>query len=126
MGNLFTSLLNSQWGDYFRAIFGEDSDAYKAATGALNAISTALWIILAAVGVAGIIYSVWLGVKLARAEDQSKRDEAKKHLITVVISVGVTLILIVFFNTVLPLILKAFNSNPAPAVDDGEFIGFGL
>lgn len=118
MGNLFRSLLNSLWGDYFEAIFGKDTDAFKAAAGALNVVELVLWIILAVVGVAGIIYAIYLGVKLARAEDQSKRDEAKKHLITVVIAIVVTLVLIVFFNTVLPLILKAFHSNPTPSTDD--------
>ena len=127
------SLLNSVWSDYFKKVFGlvdangkliADSDlikngqvsytadpaaaeAWKAASDTLGIVELVLWIVLAVVGVAGIIYSIWLGVQLARAEEQGKRDEAKKHLITVVIAIAVTLVLVVFFNAILPLILSA-------------------
>ena len=107
MGYILGALMNSAWSDYFDKLFGDDETAKKAAAGALDIVSLVLWIILAVVGVAGVIYSIYLGVKLARAEDQSKRDEAKKHLITVVIAIVVTLVLVVFFNTLLPLILSA-------------------
>ncbi len=127
MGFLFRALLNSAWTDYFKKLFkltdytddalladtppaGADASAvtaWKASSQTLNIVTLVLWIILAVVGVAGVIYSIYLGVKLARAEDQSKRDEAKKHLITVVIAIVVTLVLVVFFNTLLPLILSA-------------------
>lgn len=63
---------------------------------------------MAAVGAAGVIYSVVLGVQLAKAEDQSKRDEAKKRLVTTIITV-VTLVLIIFFNELLPLIIQAIQ-----------------
>ena len=104
------SLLND-WGSYFNEILGEGTEGATAAAKALDIVSLLLWIILAVVGVAGIIYSVWLGIKLARAEEQGKRDDAKKHLITVVIAIAVTLVLVVFFNTVLPLILSAVHTN---------------
>ena len=128
MGAFFTSLLNIGWADYFKKIFGEGSDAYTAASNALGIVEMLLWIILAVVGVAGIIYSIWLGIKLARAEDQSKRDEAKKHLITVVIAIAVTLVLVIFFNIVLPLILGALygdkSTNPvAPSGMIGLLMG---
>lgn len=117
-----TSLLNIGWKDYFGKIFGADSDAYKAASSALGIVEMLLWIILAVVGVAGIIYSIWLGIKLARAEDQSKRDDAKKHLITVVIAIGVTLVLVIFFNIVLPSILTALYNSPSTNPDKGTII----
>ena len=107
---IFRSLLNLGWADYFNEIF-TDETAKEAATNALHIVTMVLWIILAAVGVAGVIYSIYLGVKLARAEDQGKRDEAKKHLITVVIAIAVTLVLVIFFNTVLPLILSAVHTS---------------
>ena len=71
-------------------------------------LSPILWAIMAVVGAAGIVYSVFLGVNLARAEDQSKRDEAKKRLITTIIAVAVVVVLIIFFNTLLPMIIGAF------------------
>jgi formate hydrogenlyase subunit 3/multisubunit Na+/H+ antiporter MnhD subunit len=101
----------ASWAEYFEHI-GLDSSVAKTA---MNIVSYVLWIALAAVGVAGIIYSIYLGVKLAAAEDQGKRDEAKKHLITVIIAIVVTLVLVVFFNTLLPMILDAFRgSNTTP------------
>ena len=106
---MFGSLLNGAWGNYFKEIMS--GDALAAAQKAFDIVEMVLWIILAAIGAAGIIYSIYLGVKLARAEDQSKRDEAKKHLITVVIAIVVTVVLIVFFNTVLPVILKAVHTG---------------
>ncbi|MDD4350899.1 MAG: hypothetical protein PHP83_01800 [Clostridia bacterium] len=49
------------------------------------------------VSAAGAIYSIVLGVKMAQADDQSKRDEAKKNLINVIIAVVATVLLIVLF-----------------------------
>ncbi len=73
--------------------------------GVLNPI---LYAIMAVVGAAGAIYAIILGVNLAKAEDTSKRDEAKKHLITVLIAVAVTIALVLFFTQLMPMIIKAF------------------
>ncbi len=70
-----------------------------------------LWAIMAIVGAAGAVYAIVLGVNLAKAEDQSKRDEAKKRLVTVLIAVGVTIALVLFFNLLFPYIIAAFNDN---------------
>lgn len=96
------------WGDYFRKNVPSYSDALVKA---FDTITLVMWIILGVVGAIGAIYAVYLGIQLARAEDQGKRDEAKKHLITVLIAVGITLLLILFFNVLLPGILSAFASN---------------
>jgi len=66
-----------------------------------------LWAIMAVVGAAGAIYAIILGVNLARAEDQSKRDEAKKRMIWTLLAIALTILLVVFFNTILPLIINA-------------------
>lgn len=71
-------------------------------------ISIVLYVILGIVGAAGAIYAIYLGVQLARADEQGKRDEAKKHLITVLIAIAVTVVLIVFFNELMPMIIQAF------------------
>ena len=65
-----------------------------------------LWIILGLVCAAGAVYAIYVGIQLARADEQGKRDEAKKHLIYVLIAIAVTAVLIVFFNELLPLILE--------------------
>lgn len=71
-------------------------------------INPILYAIMAVVGAAGAIYAIILGVNLAKAEDTSKRDEAKKHLITVLIAVGVTIAFVLFFNLLMPKIILAF------------------
>lgn len=107
------SLLNAvtfSWKAYFDVVFGAGSAAAEAAAKAVNIIETSLWIIIGVVGLAAVIYAVYLGFNLARASEQGKRDEAKKHLITVVISIVVTLVLVIFFLYLLPGILGAFKS----------------
>lgn len=73
-----------------------------------NVLNPILYAIMAVAGAAGAIYAIVLGVNLARAEDQSKRDEAKKRLITTLIAVAVTIALVLFFTQLLPLIINAF------------------
>lgn len=73
-----------------------------------DVLNPVLYAIMAVVGAAGAIYAIVLGVNLARAEDQSKRDEAKKRLITTLIAVAVTIALVLFFTQLLPLIIAAF------------------
>ena len=50
-----------------------------------SAVDLVLYPILALVATAGIIYSIVLGVNLARAESSEKRDEAKKRMINAII-----------------------------------------
>ena len=73
-----------------------------------NVLNPILYAIMAVVGAAGAIYAIILGVNLAKAEDTSKRDEAKKHLITVLIAVAVTIALVLFFTQLMPSIIGAF------------------
>ena len=73
-----------------------------------DVLNPILYAIMAVVGAAGAIYAIILGVNLAKAEDTSKRDEAKKHLITVLIAVAVTIALVLFFTQLLPLIINSF------------------
>ena len=84
--------------------------SYLAAAKTIDVIETVLWIMIGVVGLAAVIYAIYLGFNLAKAADQSKRDEAKKHLITVVIAIAVTLALVVFFLYLLPGILGAFKN----------------
>ena len=78
-----------------------------------DVLNPILYAIMAVVGAAGAIYAIILGVNLAKAEDTSKRDEAKKHLITVLIAVAVTIALVLFFIQLLPEIIGAFLPKTA-------------
>ena len=110
-------LLNAiawDWKGFFQGFQTEADgygDSFEVLNSVFNVLSIVLWVILGIVGAVGAIYAIWLGIKLAKAEDQGKRDEAKKHLIAVAIAVGVTVVLILFFNTFLPAILSAFGLN---------------
>lgn len=106
MLNFISSMLGYDWHSNFPT--GSDLEWVANIYDYLGPI---LYAIMAVVGAAGVIYSVVLGVQLAKAEDQSKRDEAKKRLITTVIAVAVTVVLIIFFNELFPLIIKAVNTT---------------
>ena len=86
-------------------------DEYAWVQQLLDVLNPLLYTIMAIVGAAGAIYAIILGVNLAKAEDTSKRDEAKKHLITVLIAVGVTVALVLFFTQLMPEIIGAFLPN---------------
>lgn len=72
----------------------------------LNTLNTILWVVLILVGAAGAIYAIYVGVKMARADSAEQREEAKKRLINVIVSIAVTIGLILFFNILLPGILS--------------------
>ena len=115
----------SSWSDFFQNLqddLGDYSGTYEVLNSVFNILSIVLWVVLGIVGAVGAIYAIYLGVKLARADEQSKRDEAKKHLITVAIAVGVTVVLILFFNTFLPMILDAFNIGGSGGLETGESV----
>lgn len=67
----------------------------------INTLTTAmknvLIPVLTLVAFAGIIYAVVVGVRFAKADDKSQRDEAKQKLITVIVGIVVTAVLIALF-----------------------------
>lgn len=110
----------ASWSAFFENLkgnLGNYQGTYDVLNSVFNILSIVLWVILGIVGAVGAIYAIWLGIKLAKADEQGKRDEAKKHLITVAIAVGVTVVLILFFNTFLPMILSAFNIGGTGGID---------
>ena len=98
------------WGK-FKFATQEDASHFGWINYVYKYLEPTLWAIMAIVGAAGAVYAIVLGVNLAKAEDQSKRDEAKKRLVTVLIAVGVTIALVLFFNLLFPYIIAAFNDN---------------
>ena len=101
-------MLASSWTGFFDEYLNEEQAKNTILTTIFQILTIALWVILGIVGAFGAIYAIYLGIQLARADEQGRRDDAKKHLITVCIAVGVTIVLILFFNTFLPMILSAF------------------
>lgn len=54
----------------------------------------------------GFVYAVYLGVKLATAEDQNKRREAKKHITTFIFA----MVLVVFLLWLIPVLMNWASS----------------
>ena len=119
---MFYSLLNvaASWTEFIDNMTGISTDQRNLLGDVFNIISVVLWVALAIVGAIGSVYAIYLGVQLARADEQGKRDDAKKHLITTVIAVGVTLALILVFNIFLPMLLDAFNVGQSVTEGGGE------
>ena len=63
------------------------------------------------VALAGIIYSIVVGVKFARAETKEEREEAKQKLITVIVGIIVMVLLIALFY------FLAFNLGQGKFID---------
>lgn len=108
----FISMLGNAWTDLAKSY-----DELSWVGNLFQYLYPILYAILAVVGAAGVIYAVVLGINLAKAEDQSKRDEAKKRMVTTIIAVAVTLVLIIFFNELLPLIIGALKDSTIKGAD---------
>lgn len=121
------SLLNAvaaSWPAFINGMTGLDDSQRELLGSVFNIISIVLWVALALVGAIGGIYAIYLGVQLSKADEQGKRDDAKKHLITVVIAIGVTLALILVFNIFLPMLLDAFKVGSS-TTQGGDIQGGG-
>ena len=81
----------------------------------VNAVLDILNPILILVAVAGIIYAIVVGVRFAKADDKSQRDEAKQKLITVIIGIVVTFLLVALFFWI-----KENIGTWLDALDDGK------
>ncbi len=76
----------------------------------INAINQLLYPILILVGSAGVIYAVYLGVQLARADSADKQQEAKKRMINAIIglaSIIALILLLKLFCQFLPTWIKS-------------------
>lgn len=59
----------------------------------VKVLDSLIWPITIIAFIAGAIWIIWLGVKLAKAEDDSKQKEAKKALINVAVALVSVLVL---------------------------------
>ena len=118
----FISQLGYNWHETF------DETSFEWVAELFDYLGPILYAIMAVVAAAGAIYAIVLGVNLARAEDQSKRDEAKKRLITTLIAIAITVALVIFFNELFPMILDAFKPEDLdlPNKDAGFIKSFNI
>ena len=76
-----------------------------------STLPSILYAILAVVGGAGAVYSIILGVNLAKSENEEKRKTALIRLRNTLVGVGILLVLVLFINLALPPILHAAFPN---------------
>ena len=98
MKNFFINLLFS-WATGNGKSY-EIDDQFKFMKTICDALNTLLWPILIIVASVGSIYSIFLGINMAKAEDTSKRDEARKRLINTIIAMAITIVIILFIQLI--------------------------
>ncbi len=75
------------------------NDVYKT-------LPSILYAILAAVGGAGVVYSIILGVNLAKSENDEKRRYAAFRLRNTLIGVLVLIVFVIFINVLIPILVR--------------------
>ena len=69
----------------------------------LDVLNAILWPAIAIVGSVGAIYCIFLGIKIAKSDEQNSREKAKKDLIGAVIGFLIVFILIVGLKLLMPI-----------------------
>jgi hypothetical protein len=69
----------------------------------LDILNAILWPAIAIVGSVGTIYCVFLGIKIAKSDEQNSREKAKKDLIGAVIGFLTIFVLIVGLKILVPI-----------------------
>lgn len=77
----------------------------------LEVLNALLWPCIAIVGAIGMIYCIFLGVKLAKADEQNSREKAKKDLIGAIIGFLIIFILIVGLKIAMPILEEWVKSQ---------------
>lgn len=77
----------------------------------MKVLTTIMWVALALAGAAGGVYAVYVGIKMARADSAEARDENKKRLINIILTIVAVIVLILVFNVFLPMIIGAFTKD---------------
>jgi len=72
----------------------------------LEVLDAILFPAIAIVGAIGTIYCVFLGVKMAKSDEQNSREKAKKDLIGAIIGFLIIFVLIVGLKIAMPILLN--------------------
>ena len=70
-----------------------------------------LYAILPAIGGAGTVYAIILGINLAKSESEDQRKNAQNRIKNTIIGVIVLLVLVLFITIAIPEILRAVYPN---------------
>ena len=66
----------------------------------IDRIWSITWPILTVLAALGGLLAIWLGIRLATAQDESKRKEAKAQLIWAILAVVIIVVMIAIFGVV--------------------------
>lgn len=94
----------------------------------VNVLHDVIAPILLVLGSVGVIYAIYLGVMLAKAENAEKREEAKKRIINVVIAIVITFVLVLLmylFTNNLDWFIKTAEDSAKGSTDTTENGGNG-
>jgi len=70
----------------------------------LDILNAILWPAIAVVSSVGTIYCVFIGVKIAKSDEQNSREKAKKDLLGAIIGFLVIFVLIVALKIAIPIL----------------------
>lgn len=70
----------------------------------LEVINALLWPCIAIVGAVGSIYCVFLGIKIAKSDEQNSRQKAKQDLIGAIVGFLIIFVLIVALKIAMPIL----------------------
>lgn len=98
---------------------GTVSDSYAGIVPILNLIDSALIPILIVLVAVGTIYSVVLGVNMARADSSEKREESKKRLINFLIGIVIIIVLIAIMYVLASQLPNILSGVENAAVEEG-------
>ena len=87
----------------------------------INLIQMAAGPVIAVVGALGVIYCVFLGAKLAKAEEPHDREKAKNSLKNAIIGFILIFVLILALMIGLPAMTQWLNSSAGVTIDTGAF-----
>jgi len=81
-----------------RPVEGEGGPTEGVIHEVIRTIQIVMTSLLALLGMAAIVFAIYVGFRLASAEDEGKRKEAKKQLLWTIIAVIAVVLLIVVFS----------------------------
>ena len=70
----------------------------------LEVVNAILWPLIAVIGAIGTIYCIFLGIKVAKADEQNSREKAKKDLVGAIIGFLLIFVLIVSLKIAMPIL----------------------
>lgn len=109
----FISLLSTLtvWGKKYTFVGG-----YSWLNGVYDTLPGILWGILAAVGGAGTVYAIILGINLAKSDSDDKRKTAATRLKNTVIGISVLLGLVLIINLIIPMVINLIWGTEAVTI----------